>query len=107
MGHLVNANAFRLGYSKKWTSSWIEESKLYKQYLQEDFIIFRFIKLFFTQYSIPLFNSTYKRNNRDKKSTKDSGKAFINPNQFVDYTFIFSHVSVSRAHFLGISCYFF
>jgi len=67
MGHLVNANAFRLGYSKKWTSSWIEESKLYKQYLQEDFIIFRFIKLFFTQYSIPLFNSTYKRNNRDKK----------------------------------------
>jgi len=25
----------------------------------------------------------------------------------VDYTFIFSHVSVSRAHFLGISCYFF
>jgi len=46
VGHLVNANAYRLGYSRKWVSSWVENSKLYKKYLQEDFIIFRFIKLF-------------------------------------------------------------
>jgi len=47
-----NAISFRLGYSHKWVNSWVEENLLYKQYLQEDFIIVRFIKLFFF-YSIP------------------------------------------------------
>lgn len=44
MGHIINATGFRLGNSRKWVSSWTIEDKLYKQYLQEDFIIFRFIK---------------------------------------------------------------
>lgn len=73
MGQLVNATAFRLGYSKKWITSWTTTSKLYKQYLQEDFLIFRFIKLFFTQYTLPVFTQIWRRTEIGQKNNKISG----------------------------------
>jgi len=106
MGHLVNANAFRLGYSKPWVSSWVEKTALYKQYLQQDFLIFRFINLFFKQYSIPVFTSIKNRRERGQNNNKISGQAKIIKNQFIDSTFIFSNVSISRLHTLEISSFF-
>jgi len=79
MGHLVNANAFRLGFSKKWINSWVSNKTLYKKFLQEDFIIFQFIKLFFTRYSIPAFSSTYIRNKKDDQNIRASGSRSYNP----------------------------
>jgi len=74
VGHIVNANAFRLGLSKKWVASWINnDAKLYKKYLHEDLIIFRFIKLFFSQYTIPTYSYTVRRNKKVKFTKKTSG----------------------------------
>lgn len=107
MGHILNANAFRLGFSKKWVSSWIEDSSIYLKYLHEDFVIFRFIKLFFTAYSQPLENRSSDNLEGEKTNNQRKGLDDKISNQFVDLTFVFSNVSVSRGCFLGISCYFF
>jgi len=89
MGHLVNANFFRLGRKKKWISSYVEQSSLYKQYLQEDLIIFRFINLFFKEYSVPNFPNTNTRTKRGEKNNKISGLDNLIKNQFINYSFVF------------------
>lgn len=106
MGHLVNATAFRLGYSRNWISSWVSKGKTYKKFLHEDLLIFRFVKLFFTQYSYPIYTNIFNRSNRQKPKRKDSAQDKLIANQFIDFTFVFSNISISRALFLEINCYF-
>lgn len=73
MGHLVHAKFFRLGFTQKWISAYVEKTFLYRKYLQEDLIIFRFINLFFKAYSIPVFSADENRTIRDQKNNKISG----------------------------------
>lgn len=105
MGHLANATAFRLGKVKKWAASWINEQPLYKKLLIEDFIIFRFIKLFFIQYSIPFFNESYRRNKKTESLAKKSGLDDIIQNPFIKKTLSFSHTHIIRNNYLTINNY--
>jgi hypothetical protein len=106
LSHLVNANLFRLGHSIKWLTTSVTKTKLYKTYLQTDLIIFRFIKAFFRDYSIPIFTWRKNRTKRGEKNNRISGLTNLISNEFIENTFIFSHVNISRSHILGISCYF-
>jgi hypothetical protein len=107
MGHLGNAIGFRLGSSRKWVAHSVQTLKLYRHYLQEDLLIFRFIKLFFRQYTMPIFTPSSNRTEKNKKINRISSTTQLIANQFIDFSFIFSNVSISRLHTLGVSCFFY
>ncbi len=110
MGHLVNPIAFRLGYKNKWKASWVQPSKsLYRKYLHNDLLLYKFLNIFFRKYTIPGFTYDYRRRmqyNFDL-GKKVSGLYNIIKNPFVNREFSFSHVLVSRDKGLGVNCYFF
>jgi len=89
MGHLGNAIGFRLGSSRKWVAHSVQTLKLYRHYLQEDLLIFRFIKLFFRQYTMPIFTPSSNRTEKNKKINRISSTTQLIANQFIDFSFIF------------------
>jgi ribosomal protein S3 len=103
MGRPVNANAFRLGYSKTWSSVWVARKRLSKIYFQKDFLITTFITSFFTQYTTPLLAV---RNEHRYADNDSSGHDNIIANPFIELAIVFSNIRISRTQTLEITCSF-
>lgn len=111
MARLINANYFRLGPYRKWTSSWTAEGKKYRIYLKEDFLLSRFIKHFCNNYGMPLFTYDERRWKivEDFHLEPESQKEVVNDNSFRLYHIglYFSHVRIHRkGSILQIDIYF-
>lgn len=109
MTRIVNATIFRLGYSKKWASAWMNSSSsFYRKFLHEDYVIYRFVTIFFTKYTMKSFGWGIPRVFPGTKgaSRKASGRAVIINNPLIEGNFSFSHLSLGRSASLDISCFF-
>jgi ribosomal protein S3 len=109
MTRIVNATIFRLGYSKKWASAWMNSSSsFYRKFLHEDYVIYRFVTIFFTKYTMESFGWGIPRVFPGTKgvSTKASGLEIIVNNPLIEGNFSFSHLSLGRSASLDISCFF-
>lgn len=108
MSNIAHATLFRLGYSIKWQATYVAKDKLYKNYLQINLVIYRFINNFFKVYTTPIFTPGRNRASRmgTGSSNKTSGLDNLIFNPFIENTFVFSHLAISRANRLEISCYF-
>lgn len=106
MGHLGNAIAFRLGFTAKWKSSWAAEKSLYTIYTQRDFLVYRYVKSIFTNYTTPLFTRSFLRKDKKLDPKKSSGHTNIINNQLLKNNIAFSNIKITRGTALGIKCYF-
>jgi len=106
MAFIVNANFFRLGYNKRWPSSWYKKSS-YKDYLHRDFIIYKFIKIFFLQYTTPTFTYKFLRYPPLPEGERDerSGNFFIRFNPFIYSNFLFDFLNINRSSVLTLRIY--
>ena len=72
----------RLGNTRVWEMSWAENSfDMYKKYIQKDFLLFRLVKIYFVQYSTPLFTHTFNLNIKSKGKKKSAKKYILTKNK--------------------------
>ena len=87
MGHKVNPDIFRLGFSK----TWIFQLRTNKNFIKNLFL-FKFLRNLFMNYTIPFFDFKKRRNTKvnDKLILRGEEQIIFSP--FVKNNLLFSHV---------------
>lgn len=111
MGHLINPTCFRLGKSVDWKSKWVVQGKnAYRETLQDDLLIYKYLTIFFKKYTIPGFSNRWQRKTMiERKAGKRlSGKHNVLLNPFGEVCkLLISHVKIIRGKRLIIRSEFF
>ena len=100
MGHITNATGFRLTKTTRYKAIFVNPlNNRYRELLQKNIYIFKFLKIFFMQYSVYInekLRQVIKTNVNENFNKKTFG------NYFITEGFTFSHCIISRGKYMHI-----
>jgi len=106
MGHITNATSFRLTSTVKHKFIFANSlDKRYLEYLQKNFMLLKFLEVFFQYYSYTATPDNIRKLTKENVDENFLKKVITNP--IVATGFIYSHSNIARGPTLRISVYLF